>query len=54
MASNFFTWQTHVKNWVKEHHPRVKIDPVSFRRDMEYAYFKRHLSVEQFVAELVF
>lgn len=52
MSNNFFAWQAQVRLLLKEQHAHVDTDSDNFRRDMEAAYFKRHLSCEEFVNEL--
>lgn len=52
MINNFFAWQTQVRLLLKGQHSHVDTESGNFRRDMEAAYFKRHLSCEEFVEEL--
>ena len=52
MINNFFAWQTQVRLLLKGQHSHVDSKSDNFRRDMEVAYFKRHLGCEEFVAEL--
>lgn len=53
MSNNFFAWQAQVRLLLKEQHTHVDTDSDNFRKDMEAAYFKRHLSCEEFVNELI-
>ncbi len=52
MINNFFAWQAQVRLLLKGQHSSVDTETDGFRRDMEAAYFKRHLSCEEFVDEL--
>ena len=49
--NNFFAWQAQVRLLLKGQKPSVDTHAPGFRRDMEFAYFKRHMSTEQFVNE---
>ncbi len=52
MINNFFAWQAQVRLLLKGQHSHVDTESDSFRKDMEVAYFERHLSSEEFVDEL--
>ncbi|MBD1389218.1 hypothetical protein IC617_07260 [Neiella sp. HB171785] len=53
LCTNFFSWKTQVKLQLKEHHIDVDTDDQAIAKDMEFSYFQRHLSVDDYVKEIV-
>lgn len=52
LCTNFFSWKTQVKLALQQARIDIELTEQALAKDMEFAYFHRHLSVDEYVDEI--
>ncbi|MBW8192403.1 hypothetical protein K0504_15300 [Neiella marina] len=51
-CTNFFSWKTQVGLALQQDRVEIELTDPALVKDMEFAYFHRHLSVDDYVNEI--